>query len=725
MSVSELTAALDDVLRPSNVGMPTRCPAVDADANGDYGVEDLIRGATARGVGCTRVVSPAGWRGAAVDGVTGELLTGATVSSNPWPLPNPTAQHPTWARPRSGSGTPTPTPQWQIQSSLGSPPLMRPGLPPPNVAFDPPAAACLPGTSSTPAPSPGWQRVRVEKPGYAPRVFYRPLEFAEREMSFSTPACTEGIVRRAETSVWPLYPEGTTPSEGLLPDIALDERQMVIDRQHVCVNMPDGWLSMRVLQVGIATPNAGLGDLRLEGRNVADCGESNDVMEQIVSLDATGNRERRRQLPPGSIEPHLAHGHFHLRDWARFRLLRPTPGVCDNVKSRPQSCVVRESKKLSFCIIDSQLFDGAIGPSDRRFPHCEMQADGVVRMGIQRGWSDVYGSGLFGQLIETTGLSGTYWLEAEANLGGAVEEVDSGNNIVRVPVRFSTPQACVLDAGQYRCAHPALGECSDLDCRVTSPVEGCSLSANGQDCQLCKDSFCLRDQASEACLGPCGVNCPPETDCRSVPVTACPTNSPTRTPTARTPTPTRTPTRTPTPTGPTRTPTSTPPTPRLPGLAVLIPDVEGQPGQRVPLDVHLTGSAGIVGGLQLDLLLPQAAVASLDLSETASDCELTAAFTATHRMHAAHAPDRAVAGFDRVRLLVVDHNVTQDHYTTTDTLSDGVVVRCWLTILSNAQRGSYPLRIDRPRAGDVRGTSLWPFPGRSTLYVGGCTGSCC
>ncbi|GBD24791.1 hypothetical protein HRbin30_00104 [bacterium HR30] len=188
-------------------------------------------------------------------------------------------------------------------------------------------------------------------------------------------------------------------------------------------------------------------------------------------------------------------------------------------------------------------------------------------------------------------------------------------------------------------------------------------------------------------------------------------------------TPTRTPTRTPT--GPTRTPTSTPPTPRLPGLAVLIPDVESEPGHRVPLDIYLAGGERTVGGLQFDLLLPQAAVASLNLGETSSDCVLPAELTATHRLRAAHAPDRPVTGFDRVRVLVLDGNVTDTDYSPTDTLADGVVVRCWLTVLSNAQRGRYPLRIDRPRAGDVRGTSLWPMPGRSSLWVGGCTGSCC
>jgi hypothetical protein len=581
----------------------------------------------------------------------------------------------------------------------------------------------------------------VEKRGYATRVFYQPVEFKEREMSFTTAACNEGSVRDAASATWSLYAQGMSPSEGLLPDIIVDERWLRRDLTHVCVDMPESYMDLRALRLSLGTPNVGLGDLRLEGVNVADCDASNDVVEQWIALDPAESAFRRRPLPAGSLEPHPAHGHFHLRDWARFRLVRPTPGLCDDPKSRPPSCVVRESGKLSFCIMDSDGFDYEIGPSNRRFSTCNIQGDGVVRMGIQRGWSDVYGLGLFGQFIETTGLSGSYWLEAEANLSGAIEEADLANNWARIPVAFSTPQACVQRAAGWECAvrppptgtgTPTPGACQELDCRNVSPdccpCRGeCSLDNFDWTCWYCKDYFCLRDPSSVACLGPCGT-CPVESQCSEThggAVTPCASQTPTRTPTAPTRTPTVTPTRTRTPTGATPTPTPTPPTPRIPGLAVLIPDIEGQPGQRVLLEIYLAGSAGLVGGLQFDLLVPQAALGALNLSPEASDCSLTGTFSSTHRLRAAYAPDRPLAGFDRVRFLVVDRNVTELPYDDTATLSDGVVVRCWFSILTNAQRGPYPLRIDRARAGDVRGTPLWPIPGRSTLWVGGCSGTCC
>lgn len=142
---SELTDAVRDVLTPSNAGAPTRCPAVDADRDGDYGVEDLIRGATARGVGCVWVVSPAGWRGAAVDGLTGQLHTGVTVFSNRWPLPFAAAQDPEWAWPRSSSGTPTPTPEREIHSTLDSPPFDAPGTSTTECGFRPSGSRVSPG----------------------------------------------------------------------------------------------------------------------------------------------------------------------------------------------------------------------------------------------------------------------------------------------------------------------------------------------------------------------------------------------------------------------------------------------------------------------------------------------------------------------------------------------------------------------------------------------------
>ncbi len=87
------------------------------------------------------------------------------------------------------------------------------------------------------------------------------------------------------------------------------------------------------------------------------------------------------------------------------------------------------------------------------------------------------------------------------------------------------------------------------------------------------------------------------------------------------------------------------------------------------------------------------------------------------------APDHPLAGFDRVPVLVADRNVTDRLRDETQMLSDGVVVTCTLTILTNAPRGGHPLRVDRARAGDERGTSLWPFRGRRRCGWGAVRGA--
>lgn len=193
-----------------------------------------------------------------------------------------------------------------------------------------------------------------------------------------------------------------------------------------------------------------------------------------------------------------------------------------------------------------------------------------------------------------------------------------------------------------------------VDCRGVAP-DCCPcpggdcglLDLQNSRCRKCKEYFCALDPLSPACLGE-GGTCPPNASCGGAPATACATATYTRMP-ACSPTCTATPTRT-TPIRPTRTPTATPPTPRIPGLAVLILDGSGNNGERVTFDVYLV-SSGKVGGLQFYLLLLPAAVAPVDVSEQSADCVLQAAFLPTHRLPLSRFPDHPVAGFDRVPVL--------------------------------------------------------------------------
>ncbi|GIW43487.1 MAG: hypothetical protein KatS3mg077_0769 [Candidatus Binatia bacterium] len=99
VDTSELVEGRDDVLWPDASGLPRRCPNVDYDRDGDYGVEDLIRGATARRLSCREVVNPAGWRGSVVDASSWASLLGAVLAGNRWPPPGTPGHRPDWAWP--------------------------------------------------------------------------------------------------------------------------------------------------------------------------------------------------------------------------------------------------------------------------------------------------------------------------------------------------------------------------------------------------------------------------------------------------------------------------------------------------------------------------------------------------------------------------------------------------------------------------------------------------
>lgn len=76
------------------------------------------------------------------------------------------------------------------------------------------------------------------------------------------------------------------------------------------------------------------------------------------------------------------HGHYHFRSFAQYRLLDST------------GAVVRNGKKVGFCLMDITRIDTGANPSARYT--CSHQ-------GIQAGWADVYSSNLSGQWIDITG----------------------------------------------------------------------------------------------------------------------------------------------------------------------------------------------------------------------------------------------------------------------------------------------------------------------------------
>jgi hypothetical protein len=115
--------------------------------------------------------------------------------------------------------------------------------------------------------------------------------------------------------------------------------------------------------------------------------------------------------------PGICHTHNHFSE---FVFLRVRDGGGN---------VVVNGNKVGFCLEDFARWDAGANPSP--VFTCGFQ-------GIQRGWSDTYGSFLAGQWADITGLpAGNYALEQEINPNHTLEESNYGNNITQVP--FTIP----------------------------------------------------------------------------------------------------------------------------------------------------------------------------------------------------------------------------------------------------------------------------------------------
>lgn len=115
------------------------------------------------------------------------------------------------------------------------------------------------------------------------------------------------------------------------------------------------------------------------------------------------------------FEYQACHGHYHFLRFATYRLLDR------------DGATAAAGGKVSFCLEDVHQWSAdAEGP---RYD-CDFQ-------GIQRGWSDVYDSGLPGQWVDVTGVPpGNYTLEVTVDPDGLLDESDLSNNTARVPVRI-------------------------------------------------------------------------------------------------------------------------------------------------------------------------------------------------------------------------------------------------------------------------------------------------
>jgi hypothetical protein len=129
------------------------------------------------------------------------------------------------------------------------------------------------------------------------------------------------------------------------------------------------------------------------------------------------------------------HTHWHLRDLERYELIR-----LDNGKK------VGTGAKHGFCFYDNYRFGSTRAAY---YKGCGNNPDALqVRMGLSRGWGDIYRASLPDQYIDITGLtSGRYKLRATADADDWFSESNNTNNFTWVNIRISGDSVSVKRYG--------------------------------------------------------------------------------------------------------------------------------------------------------------------------------------------------------------------------------------------------------------------------------------
>ena len=212
-------------------------------------------------------------------------------------------------------------------------------------------------------------------------------------------------------------------ADDTLPDVSLLASELA--NAYVSTSNSELPSGTRGLRFSTASVNYGNGRLEIRGGEVS--GNTQLVNQRIYRTDgSTWDR------PAGSFTYHPQHGHIHFDDWTVFRLreMLPNNGV---------GAVIAQGAKTSFCIIELRHVNSN-APGHNTSP--SYNSCGQVQ-GLRPGWADIYGSSLYGQVIDLTGVAdGIYWLEGDIDPNNFILESDETNNQVRIPVAIgSVPTA--------------------------------------------------------------------------------------------------------------------------------------------------------------------------------------------------------------------------------------------------------------------------------------------
>ena len=279
-----------------------------------------------------------------------------------------------------------------------------------------------------------WYRIVVDAPGYERGIFYR----NHQRLDGNNPCPDEcGNCLRGDLLIWPSdqpYPQ--------YPTFVVDVRELQEHRWQ-CARIPSdsGSITHLIgLRLRVGAANVGTGPASLQGVIGDDPDETEVVYQHIRWSDG---RVEKRPID-GGYEFHHAHNHVHFLSWIRMALVRPDE-ECQDVTSRPASCVSHQVDKVSYCLYDLNQFDeevqtlyGETSPQFTDPPTCDS-----YHQGLTAGWRDTYGVHLPGQVIITgspaeTATLGSRWIEAEVDPQRVLHEGERANNVGRITVETPT-----------------------------------------------------------------------------------------------------------------------------------------------------------------------------------------------------------------------------------------------------------------------------------------------
>jgi hypothetical protein len=200
----------------------------------------------------------------------------------------------------------------------------------------------------------------------------------------------------------------------------------------------------RCLRFGSWFDNAGAGplDVRLTPAVATGLAQSPAYQRVHYSDGSVVEREAGTHDPL----PHVAHAHYHLRSMIRFELFRV----------EAETLVAQGAgNKIGFCPGDFRVtgwhrfYQDRVDDTfiaDRQGTNCGLdQSDPVLA--LTTGWSDHYGSGLAGQMMQIPAQDGEYVLRATIDPAGNIAETDDMDNAGYAYLRAAGDSVEVLERG--------------------------------------------------------------------------------------------------------------------------------------------------------------------------------------------------------------------------------------------------------------------------------------